>query len=625
MRSATTSKKAHASARFLHIPTVVALLFFHTGCGRGVEGGSAVDAESDVRADAAGDVDSPARRDDDAQTATDSASDDSHNDQVGDQTSSCTASSAVDGDPCEYGSEAASCALQGSCEQGVCSLAGAALPGVLSWPGGAGVMVVRNSTTCFAGQDSVGCVDSIDSALVWKRDRADIVPTALDVGCPSDGVGLPTATTVPTDQVDFLCSGIGSTEANGLVELCSTSRSTVWPTYTCWSAPAVVLVHAGAAIDTQVTTHAGASWPDLDIDQFGEALSLEVLNAGLAVVPGKYCALLAGTLELPGSVDFVLRCWSSSSHDVVSSYAFVLDPIPDYDISWPQDVRVVADDDGAPVVVALQLAYNLSMSPTVQDQVSWALYLDYWRVVNDEYVHIRSKVADEVSGKIFRAGSEYKPALVTIAGVRGTSAAADVWLSMPRFFKYLSEGASDYARDTLAHAQLTFAGEKLVLSQNLASDGSAGEDPIGGVRPASVVYGGVTTLVASKRAKSPFGLDLRLLDSLGRPEITRSLDVSHETAWDGGLPAAAKHRTGWLVRRRADKPEAGASVLNVWLQATCQESGVCAALTYEDCDDDDPCTKNLCEPDVGCVNPLWEDGVTCGEGKTCQAGLCVEG
>ena len=60
-----------------------------------------------------------------------------------------------------------------------------------------------------------------------------------------------------------------------------------------------------------------------------------------------------------------------------------------------------------------------------------------------------------------------------------------------------------------------------------------------------------------------------------------------------------------------------------WFYPTCEESGVCAALTYEDCDDDNPCTKNLCEPDVGCVNPLWDDGTYCGPGMVCQSGNCA--
>jgi hypothetical protein len=63
-----------------------------------------------------------------------------------------------------------------------------------------------------------------------------------------------------------------------------------------------------------------------------------------------------------------------------------------------------------------------------------------------------------------------------------------------------------------------------------------------------------------------------------------------------------------------------------WGHQTCEEAGVCGTMKWSDCDDGNPCTKNLCEPDTGCANPPFEDGAPCGyeDGavRTCAGGVC---
>ena len=63
-----------------------------------------------------------------------------------------------------------------------------------------------------------------------------------------------------------------------------------------------------------------------------------------------------------------------------------------------------------------------------------------------------------------------------------------------------------------------------------------------------------------------------------------------------------------------------------WGHQTCEEAGVCGTMKWSDCDDGNPCTKNLCEPDTGCANPAFEDGTPCGYAdgavRTCAGGVC---
>lgn len=110
-----------------------------------------------------------------------------------------------------------------------------------------------------------------------------------------------------------------------------------------------------------------------------------------------------------------------------------------------------------------------------------------------------------------------------------------------------------------------------------------------------------------------------LLDDHGRVETTRIIDLGLAFEYWPGSSGASWSR-GFVLARVLPH---GIVLTDDWGHPTCEESGVCAALTYEDCDDNNPCTKNLCEPDIGCVNPLWDDGTYCGPDKVCQSGSCV--
>jgi len=57
--------------------------------------------------------------------------------------------------------------------------------------------------------------------------------------------------------------------------------------------------------------------------------------------------------------------------------------------------------------------------------------------------------------------------------------------------------------------------------------------------------------------------------------------------------------------------------------------GQCISTGALDCDDDNPCTGDLCDPQVGCqhsaLDGACDDGNACTDGDSCQAGSCVGG
>jgi hypothetical protein len=57
--------------------------------------------------------------------------------------------------------------------------------------------------------------------------------------------------------------------------------------------------------------------------------------------------------------------------------------------------------------------------------------------------------------------------------------------------------------------------------------------------------------------------------------------------------------------------------------ATCQ-SGACVPGDPPSCDDQDPCTRDWCNPLSGCVHNPLPDGHTCGECMMCDSSQCVE-
>ena len=64
--------------------------------------------------------------------------------------------------------------------------------------------------------------------------------------------------------------------------------------------------------------------------------------------------------------------------------------------------------------------------------------------------------------------------------------------------------------------------------------------------------------------------------------------------------------------------------LSAWGHQSAEEAGKCGELTYADCQDDDPCTNDGCDPKLGCVHPPFPDGAACSTKGTCKAGACVE-
>ena len=66
-------------------------------------------------------------------------------------------------------------------------------------------------------------------------------------------------------------------------------------------------------------------------------------------------------------------------------------------------------------------------------------------------------------------------------------------------------------------------------------------------------------------------------------------------------------------------------VVDAWLHTSCEEAAKCGTLSYADCTDTDPCTKDWCDPATGCTHDPWPDGTTCGSGKVCLAGTCGSG
>ncbi|MCB9730860.1 MAG: hypothetical protein H6746_20480 [Deltaproteobacteria bacterium] len=59
-----------------------------------------------------------------------------------------------------------------------------------------------------------------------------------------------------------------------------------------------------------------------------------------------------------------------------------------------------------------------------------------------------------------------------------------------------------------------------------------------------------------------------------------------------------------------------------WGRTCGMRLGVCADMAWQDCEDDNPCTINWCDPDQGCTHPPLPDGSMCGIGKTCQGAVC---
>ena len=55
------------------------------------------------------------------------------------------------------------------------------------------------------------------------------------------------------------------------------------------------------------------------------------------------------------------------------------------------------------------------------------------------------------------------------------------------------------------------------------------------------------------------------------------------------------------------------------------ESGVCAMLDADSCDDNNACTRDDCDAKLGCIHtPIPEGGSCTANGAVCKAGVCVK-
>jgi MYXO-CTERM domain-containing protein len=61
------------------------------------------------------------------------------------------------------------------------------------------------------------------------------------------------------------------------------------------------------------------------------------------------------------------------------------------------------------------------------------------------------------------------------------------------------------------------------------------------------------------------------------------------------------------------------------VNAACNAQGECTSAEEKNCDDNNPCTADSCDPEVGCVSEP-DDGATCDDGDVCTLDdTCVDG
>jgi subtilisin-like proprotein convertase family protein len=107
----------------------------------------------------------------------------------------------------------------------------------------------------------------------------------------------------------------------------------------------------------------------------------------------------------------------------------------------------------------------------------------------------------------------------------------------------------------------------------------------------------------------------------------------------GSPPAALQESAGWAVLDRSLDAYEGGSVQLRWLltsNATTQLAGVAVddvavlgCCTPVSCDDGNPCTDDVCDPELGCIHPAnaaaCEDGNPCTGPDACSGGACAPG
>ncbi|RLB57985.1 MAG: hypothetical protein DRI34_06280 [Deltaproteobacteria bacterium] len=78
--------------------------------------------------------------------------------------------------------------------------------------------------------------------------------------------------------------------------------------------------------------------------------------------------------------------------------------------------------------------------------------------------------------------------------------------------------------------------------------------------------------------------------------------------------------SGCQHRQLADGSACGEGLCG---QMACRD-GQCQVVNAVDCSDDNPCTRDTCDPETGCLHEPWPDGMKCGSCRVCQDVTCVE-
>jgi hypothetical protein len=110
----------------------------------------------------------------------------------------------------------------------------------------------------------------------------------------------------------------------------------------------------------------------------------------------------------------------------------------------------------------------------------------------------------------------------------------------------------------------------------------------------------------------------RRLDDAPNASISSS---NHEEV----VNAIVQIPTGYLLAGNDDNKGWGdgwISRIDAWGNQTCAQGGSCGGKTLMFCDDGNPCTADTCDAMNSCKQTNLADGVVCGTGKSCTAGVC---
>ncbi len=105
------------------------------------------------------------------------------------------------------------------------------------------------------------------------------------------------------------------------------------------------------------------------------------------------------------------------------------------------------------------------------------------------------------------------------------------------------------------------------------------------------------------------------------------LDLSGGQRWSRSIPGSVDYdQVGFTVFPSGQLLLAGKGLralrMGPWGHFTCKEAGACAGKAVLDCDDQNPCTADLCDAAAGCTHAPLSDGAACGSEAVCGGGDC---